>query len=74
MMVHGKYLRIEPFIAFFAETATDENNKVEQQRAYATIGRVYLLQAQSNPTDAEAMKLLKRAEKHFLESLLICKK
>lgn len=54
--------------------AADEKSKTDEQRAYATIGRIYLLQAQSNPLDAEMNKLLKRAEKNFLESLLICKR
>lgn len=59
-------------------TAVDENNKIEEQRAYATIGRVYLTKAQSeinapHKTDNLA-KCIKNAEKHFLKSLLICKR
>lgn len=59
-------------------TAVDQNNKIEQQRAYATIGRVYLTKAQSQlnapqkPDDLA--KSIKSAEKQFLHSLLICKK
>lgn len=52
----------------------DEKSKSDEQRAFATIGRVYLLQAQSSPADSDVKKLLQKAEKNFLESLLICKK
>ncbi|XP_017861360.1 PREDICTED: tonsoku-like protein isoform X1 [Drosophila arizonae] len=50
-------------------------NKVEQQRAYATLGRVHLLHGQSlSETSASgAMEQLKLAEKSFLRSLLLIK-
>lgn len=56
----------------------DQNNKLEEQRAYATIGRVYLTKAQSqlnasNKTD-DLAKSIRSAEKQFLKSLLICKR
>lgn len=58
-------------------TAVELNNKIEEQRAYATIGRVYLTKAQSQSnalqkTD-DLAKSIKCAEKYFLKSLLICK-
>lgn len=60
------------------ETAVDENNKIEEQRAYATIGRVYLTKAQSQLNASEKTndlaKSIKSAEKQFLKSLLICKR
>ncbi|XP_030571588.1 tonsoku-like protein [Drosophila novamexicana] len=50
-------------------------NKVEQQRAYATLGRVHLLHGQSlsDSTASGAMEQLKLAEKSFLRSLLLVK-
>lgn len=59
-------------------TAVEENNKIEEQRAYATIGRVYLTKAQSQlnapQKSADLAKSIKNAEKQFLKSLLICKR
>lgn len=60
-----------------SETAEELNDNIEKQRARATIGRVYLLRAQSNPSahgSDEMVKSLKNAEKAFLQSLLICKR
>ncbi|KAH8397384.1 hypothetical protein KR222_001208 [Zaprionus bogoriensis] len=50
-------------------------NKVEQQRAYATLGRVHLLHGQSlsDSSASEAMAQLRLAEKSFLRSLLLIK-
>lgn len=55
-------------------TAKERHEEVEEQRALATIGRVYLLRAQSDPNADEYKKHLRSAEKSFLESLLVCKK
>lgn len=57
------------------ETALEENSKIEEQRAYATIGRVYLLQAQSDPNgnvSENVSKHVMNAEKAFLKSLKVC--
>ncbi|XP_055384111.1 tonsoku-like protein [Condylostylus longicornis] len=48
-------------------------NKIEEQRAYATLGRVYLLYGQSSGEATTASKQLKNAEKAFIKSLLITK-
>lgn len=60
------------------DTAIDLNNKIEEQRAYATIGRVYLTKSQSEMNLPEKtnklVKSIKSAEKHFLKSLLICQR
>lgn len=53
--------------------ALDEQDKVEQQRAYATIGRIHLVHAQSEETFQEQRKPLSLAEKAFLEAVLLCK-
>lgn len=63
---------------FLAGTAHELNDKIEEQRAFATIGRVYLTKAQSlsnapQKTD-ELTKSIKSAERQFLKSLLICKR
>ena len=59
---------------FSLEISRLEKNKVEEQRAYATIGRVHLLHGQSLPDLVQSTEPLKNAEKAFLKSLLICKK
>ncbi|KAH8270318.1 hypothetical protein KR018_007724 [Drosophila ironensis] len=50
-------------------------NQVEEQRAYATLGRVHLLHGQSlaDTSASGAMEQLKQAEKSFLRSLLLIK-
>ncbi|XP_017053094.1 tonsoku-like protein [Drosophila ficusphila] len=50
-------------------------NQVEEQRAYATLGRVHLLHGQSlaDSSASGAMEQLKLAEKSFLRSLLLIK-
>uniref|UniRef100_A0A1B0CB68 Tonsoku-like protein n=1 Tax=Lutzomyia longipalpis TaxID=7200 RepID=A0A1B0CB68_LUTLO len=62
----GQYLKI----------AQEEKDSIELQRAYATIGRAYLLKGQ-NLTEKESAevraKALKEAEKAFLKSLSICR-
>lgn len=72
------YMRKEDILMFFfglSETAVKLKDKIEEQRAFATIGRVHLLKVQSNPSGNEEMsKSLKSAEKAFLRSLLICKR
>lgn len=61
--------------------AQQEKNAVEEQRAYATIGRLHLLHGQSlnvagNATDAAAQSaaVLRRAEAAFQRSLAVCKR
>lgn len=63
------------FFFQFLEAAKEENNQIEKQRAYATLGRVYLLQAQSNPdgsTSEEFKRQIMNAEKSFQKSLEVC--
>lgn len=59
----------------FPELVKKLHNKVEEQRAYATLGRSHLLhgQALSESSAAGAMNELKLAEKAFLKSLLMTK-
>ncbi|RVE50626.1 hypothetical protein evm_004750 [Chilo suppressalis] len=55
-------------------TAKELNNLVEEQRAMATLGRIYLLQGQSTTNEAECKTSLKAAEKAFMKSLVLCEK
>ncbi|KAJ0178449.1 hypothetical protein K1T71_006272 [Dendrolimus kikuchii] len=54
--------------------AKELSNLVEEQRAMATFGRIYLLQGQSTTDDKEAENSLKAAEKAFMKSLVLCEK
>lgn len=58
----------------FLEMAKLSKNKVEEQRAYATIGRVHLVHGQSLTDLVASTGPLKKAEKAFLKSLIICKR
>ncbi|XP_026742058.1 tonsoku-like protein [Trichoplusia ni] len=52
--------------------AKELKNLVEEQRAMATLGRIYLLQGQSTSDDDEGKTSLKAAEKAFMKSLVLC--
>ncbi|KAG6450561.1 hypothetical protein O3G_MSEX006650 [Manduca sexta] len=52
--------------------AKELKNLVEEQRAMATLGRIYLLQGQSTCDEEEAKISLKAAEKAFMKSLVLC--
>ncbi|OWR44254.1 hypothetical protein KGM_207311 [Danaus plexippus plexippus] len=54
--------------------ARDLNNLVEEQRAMATLGRIYLLKGQSSTDNGETKNLLTEAEKAFMKSLVLCQK
>lgn len=47
---------------------------MEEQRAMATLGRIYLLQGQSSNQEDEAKTSLTAAEKAFMKSLVLCEK
>lgn len=58
----------------FKEISLEEDDKIEIQRAYATLGRAYLLKAQNDLNAVQdSTKTLKNAEKAFIKSLLVCK-
>lgn len=77
LMLKGRYDEALKHEHIYLRIAKDTDDLVEQQRAYATIGRCYLLKAEddsvtdSDPTDPGGE--YKLAEKSFLKSLLICK-
>lgn len=58
----------------FSAMAKELKNLVEEQRAMATLGRIYLLQGQSTGSEEEAKVSLKAAEKAFMKSLVLCEK
>lgn len=59
----------------FIDIAVREGNFVEEQRAYATIGRVHLLEGQSETeSKSAATTQFRKAEKSFIKSLLVCQK
>ncbi|XP_034109087.1 tonsoku-like protein [Drosophila albomicans] len=69
------YDTAKDYINDYLKIAKRIQNKVEQQRAYATLGRVHLLHGQSlaDTTASAAMEQLRLAEKSFLRSLLLIK-
>lgn len=69
-VLFNSLLNIIPFSA----VAKELKNLVEEQRAMATLGRIYLLQGQSTIDDSEAKISLKAAEKAFMKSLVLCEK
>ncbi|KAH8370297.1 hypothetical protein KR093_002976 [Drosophila rubida] len=70
-----EYDMAKDYINDYLKIAKRIQNQVEQQRAYATLGRVHLLHGQSlsDTTASGAMEQLKLAEKSFLRSLLLIK-
>ncbi|XP_037719155.1 tonsoku-like protein [Drosophila subpulchrella] len=62
-------------IGDYLKIAKRLKNQVEEQRAYATLGRVHLLHGQglADSSASGAMEQLKLAEKSFLRSLLLIK-
>jgi hypothetical protein len=61
----------------YLKTAKEEKDLVEVQRAYASVGRAYLLKAEAeNANDNGNISNnedFKAAERAFLKGLLICK-
>lgn len=72
-MLIGEFNKALQNEMIYLTTAREENDKIEEQRAYATIGRVHLLHGQSFSDLEKSLKPLRSAEKAFIKSLLICK-
>jgi tetratricopeptide (TPR) repeat protein len=84
-MSMGRYKDALTHEDVYLKTAKRENDLVEVQRAYATIGRCYLMRGEdcendkSNGTTTCSTKIdvieedYKAAERAFLKSLIICK-
>lgn len=58
-----------PLTELILEVAKEEEDKLEQQRAYATIGRIYLVMGQEEEEPIKRQNDLQLAEKTFIKSL-----
>lgn len=74
-LVMGKYSDALKHEDIYMKTAKQENDLVEMQRAYATVGRCYLLRAEDDGVfgTKDAQADYRAAQKSFLKSLIICK-
>lgn len=78
-MVGEVYLMIEKYDDalkhenIYLEVSKQENDLIEMQRALLSVGRCYLLLAESKNKSNEARMDFKAAERTFLKSLMICK-
>lgn len=75
LMLKGKYSEAQNHVQIYLKVSKDSNDLVEQQRAYATLGRCYLLKAEDESVAGSDRPKsdYKSAEKAFLKSLIICK-
>lgn len=75
LMLKGKYSEAQKHVQIYLKVSKDSNDLVEQQRAYATLGRCYLLKAEDDSVAGSDRPEsdYKSAEKAFLKSLIICK-
>lgn len=72
-MLMGEFTKALQNEMIYLNVAKEEDDKIEVQRAYATIGRCHLLHGQSLPDLQTSLKPLEKAEKSFIKSLLVCK-
>lgn len=74
-LLMGKYTDALKHEDIYMKTAKLENDLVEMQRAYATVGRCYLLRAEDDGVSGtkDATADYRAAERAFLKSLIICK-
>lgn len=75
LMLKGRYEEAQKHGQIYLRIAKVSEDLVEQQRAYATIGRCYLLKAEDDSVSGSVHPEsdYKSAEKAFLKSLIICK-
>ncbi|XP_067644461.1 tonsoku-like protein [Eurosta solidaginis] len=74
-MLLSEFGKAKEHIQLYLDIVKKLQNKVEEQRAYATLGRAHLLHGQSTlETSASiTMEQLRQAERAFLKSLLLIK-
>ncbi|XP_011180541.1 tonsoku-like protein [Zeugodacus cucurbitae] len=74
-MLLSEFDQAKEHINLYLDIVKRLHNKVEEQRAYATLGRAHLLHGQSTTESAAstAMDQLRQAERAFLKSLLLIK-
>lgn len=75
LMLMGKCKEALKHFDVYLKIAKQENDLVEMQRAYTTIGRCYLMMPgdESAGASTNPMSDYKAAEKAFLKGLIICK-
>jgi NF-kappa-B inhibitor-like protein 2 len=75
LMLKGRYSDAQKHEQIYLKIAKECDDLVEQQRAYATIGRCHLLKAEDETVGGSDNPAndFKAAEKAFLKSLIICK-
>lgn len=73
LLFSSKLLFLSTFFKYFSEVAKEEEDKLEQQRAYATIGRIYLVMGQEEEDLVQRENNLQLAEKTFIKSLHLCR-
>lgn len=61
------------FINYYLDVAKEQNDALEEQRAYASIGRTYLTKGINDPDNID-IPTLKQASKAFMKSLMICER
>lgn len=71
----GRYKDALKHFTIYLKIAKQENDLVEMQRAYTTVGRCYLMQSEDESVagSSDASSDYKAAEKAFLKGLIICK-
>lgn len=78
----GKFKDALKYENIYLKIASEEKNLVEMQRAYATLGRCYLLKAEEentvnhnneDDTNISNNEHFKAGERAFIKALLICK-
>ena len=78
LALQSKYDDSLKFEHLYLKIAKEQKDLVEMQRAYATLGRSYLLKAEDEHDNNENCDIsinedFKSAERAFLKGLLICK-
>ncbi|XP_054733938.1 tonsoku-like protein [Anastrepha obliqua] len=74
-MLLSEFGKAKEHINLYLDIVKKLHNKVEEQRAYATLGRAHLLHGQNviESSKSNAMDPLRQAERAFLKSLLLIK-
>ncbi|XP_017471856.1 PREDICTED: tonsoku-like protein isoform X2 [Rhagoletis zephyria] len=74
-MLISEFGKAKEHINLYLDIVKKLHNKVEEQRAYATLGRAHLLHGQSTleSSASTTMEQLRQAERAFLRSLLLIK-
>lgn len=74
-LLMGRYKDALEHNEIYLKISKEEKDPVEMQRAYASLGRCFLLQAEDDTVSGSSNLAsdYKAAERAFLKSLIICK-